>query len=622
MELNKEKRKPSKIVIALFWIIFGIIFFGVFTLSADLIDQSDNSTIEDEKVVVYSKQDMKVTIKESGLFGDTYGTIELKSHSSVTEIRKVGFGDYQAVMYYDFTDWELYENGLGNIYFTNIKTGKEINKLYYFAEWRELVREVPIYEKPTLDKDGGFIYSGEIIGYENQTYYQWVKYNSRDIPNTKTETRRIALMVYTEDNEYTDAVWTLAGERIEKHAGWTAGLNNGLIAYYNLDDVNDALGIYNLTNSGSVAFETGLIGDNAFFGTPNAGGTELTIANDLGIQGMGVCFSAWVNVTITPGANEHGIVTQVDATSDVAYQLVYHATGPKLRWIRADLGVGGDVLDYTTTLPINGDYQHIVGCDDTINLFLYLNGVPVKSVPSATTNGSFTLDDEFIIGGNVQTANRDWDGFIDEVGVWSRNLSTAEVVQLYNGGAGITYGPVGNAIATTLNSPIDTINWANFTAPLNMSASVTTGDIVLENTTLHLWFSNGTTYLIDTDSLSGTEDTNTWTKTLVSDSSLSYIWNVYSASNESETDWGDANFTFTIGLNTSGTLKYSNGSAVNIGTVTATYQINNSFAGRVNSTSTGAWTIGPLPKGDYLITGYYRQNSSIDGDVEAHVVIP
>ena len=31
------------------------------------------------------------------------------------------------------------------------------------------------------------------------------------------------------------------------------------------------------------------------------------------------------------------------------------------------------------------------------------------------------------------------DGIIDEVGIWARSLSDAEVTQLYNAGAGLTY---------------------------------------------------------------------------------------------------------------------------------------------------------------------------------------
>lgn len=197
---------------------------------------------------------------------EVLGSVELTSHSSVTEIKEVGFGGYNAVMYYDFTNWELYENGLGNVYFTNMKNGEDTEKLWYFAEWKEKQKEVPIYDykSPILNKDNPEYPSYEIVGYENKSYWAWEEYNSRDIPNTKTETRRIALMVYTDEGEYTDAVWTLAGKRIKEHASWTAGLESGLINYYKMDEgtgsvLIDYMKLYNGTAVNTPTNTSGLI---------------------------------------------------------------------------------------------------------------------------------------------------------------------------------------------------------------------------------------------------------------------------------------------------------------------------------------------------------------------------
>ena len=67
--------------------------------------------------IKYEDKDMKVNFKNSflGIGISDLGSVELKSHKSVTEIRKLGAGENQAVMFYDFNDWKLYPDGLGEV---------------------------------------------------------------------------------------------------------------------------------------------------------------------------------------------------------------------------------------------------------------------------------------------------------------------------------------------------------------------------------------------------------------------------------------------------------------------------------------------------------------------------
>jgi len=219
-----------------------------------------------DNVVRYDDTKLKVDIINTFGLGTTYGSVELKSHKSVTEIKKVGYGDYQAVMYYDFSNWDLYSNGLGNVYFTDMRTGKEVDKLYYFAEWKEKTREVPIYSKSvgTLLKNGTTIYESEITDYKTETYWTWEKYNSKDIPETKLQTKRIALMVYVEKDDYTDAVWTIAGKKIKEHAEWSADLEVDIVAWYTfdgnygIDQDDDYYANYNQSTISGTANTTGI----------------------------------------------------------------------------------------------------------------------------------------------------------------------------------------------------------------------------------------------------------------------------------------------------------------------------------------------------------------------------
>ena len=95
------------------------------------------SAFEFDNTLRYENEDMKVTIENFwGLpfFGSDLGSIELKSHESVDQVLEFGYGKEEVVMFYDFTDWEFYKDGLGEVYFNDVKTGKVIEKNYYFVE--------------------------------------------------------------------------------------------------------------------------------------------------------------------------------------------------------------------------------------------------------------------------------------------------------------------------------------------------------------------------------------------------------------------------------------------------------------------------------------------------------
>ena len=59
--------------------------------------------------LTYSNNDLKVSLDNWWGLGLTIGTAELKSHSSVNEILKFGYGKEEVVMYYDFDFLELYD---------------------------------------------------------------------------------------------------------------------------------------------------------------------------------------------------------------------------------------------------------------------------------------------------------------------------------------------------------------------------------------------------------------------------------------------------------------------------------------------------------------------------------
>ncbi len=421
--------------------------------------------------IKYEKDDMEVNFKKSflGISTSNLGSIELKSHRYVTEIRQVGYGDYQPAMYYDFSDWELYENGLGNVYFTDMKTGEDIEKLWYFAEWKEQTRQIPIY-----GSIGEWNLDAEIIGYESESYWSWVEYNSRDIPNTETETIRIALMVYMEKDEKLDAIWTIAGNQITKHAGFAGNLNKNLISYWKFDEpsgeAEDFIGTNNGTNNDIGFGITGIINDAYNFtgdSYSNITYPDFTGAIDLSI-------SMWIKANGEP--NAHLFSDWGSGGNNYIFQTAN--PGFVVRILNGDGAAGQDsTIDSTARISQN-EWTHVVMTRDltTNNMSLYINGI-LNNSGSISLNGGITTN-EIYIGRGVNEFN--FTGGIDEVGFWDRSLTPLEVTDLYNGGSGL---PLRTDIPI-LNSPIDYFNTTDGT--INFDATVIDSETDLNNVTLFI----------------------------------------------------------------------------------------------------------------------------------------
>ena len=104
----------------------------------------------------------------------------------------------------------------------------------------------------------------------------------------------------------------------------------------------------------------------------------------------------------------------------------------------------------TSTAYNDGAWHYVAFIIDASgNMTLYVDGV---SQATGTASGTMSTGKSFSIGVNRPTANTSdqWVGTIDEVGVWSRALSSTEVSQLYNGGAGLQYPFATNPVARAL----------------------------------------------------------------------------------------------------------------------------------------------------------------------------
>lgn len=90
-----------------------------------------------------------------------------------------------------------------------------------------------------------------------------------------------------------------------------------------------------------------------------------------------------------------------------------------------------------------GFWRHIVVTFDvdTGNWLIYKDGISqtITTNNAGTVASIYNSTNAFTIGARSDGTTGYLDGVMDEVGVWSRTLSGAEVTELYNSGAGLAY---------------------------------------------------------------------------------------------------------------------------------------------------------------------------------------
>lgn len=239
----------------------------------------------------------------------------------------------------------------------------------------------------------------------------------------------------------------------------------GLRAHWTLDEASgnrsdSHTNSYTLTDNNTVASATGKLNNGADF---EASTNEYLSRTDaLGLTATGdFSISMWVKL-------ESSGTTKMTPFS---YNI---NNGTADQQIYSDMGVGGSnvlrmvsgtgsVAQYTWSGVSTGTWYHLVFTykynTATVGQNIYINGSLVASSSSEATFNGVTADSfclgASVFGGGFPPFGRYFDGVMDEVSVWSRELSSTDVSGIYNGGAGIPYEEAGGGVVV----PPQIITW-------------------------------------------------------------------------------------------------------------------------------------------------------------------
>ncbi|NTW32175.1 MAG: LamG domain-containing protein [Bacteroidetes bacterium] len=218
-------------------------------------------------------------------------------------------------------------------------------------------------------------------------------------------------------------------------------LCNNIVAYWKFDESTgnaaDAVGSNNGTPT-DITYSTanGKIHNGAGF---NGSSSKIVTSSNISISGN-FSFACWVNVasylnnyplvmdlgTYGGGSGNSAFIIVGHIGVNRGVQFAYYQSG----WYQA-----------TTNTQMSSGWHFIVGTVTVGGggsaMVLYIDG---NSAATGAAPSSVSINNTMSIGTDYTgVADKFYDGAIDEIGIWSRALTPAEVTSLYNNGTGLQY---------------------------------------------------------------------------------------------------------------------------------------------------------------------------------------
>ncbi len=465
------------------------------------------SAFEFDNVKDYDEDKREYLVKNAFGLGEDIARIKLTS--SLNQLVPRG---YQKVAEIEVENYDDYINVFNDMEFKNLRKNGEIFTRDFDYKYKTII-QIPNY-KTICDK--GFSGNGTIInincrqeqiGFKNKIVWE-------DINKVEGLLRgNITIGIFTDVKKGDRVEWIpkLFGERLTEWAQWTESLNVDLISYYKFEETSgvvvDSIGLNNGTNNGATRGVNGIIGNGFNF-------TDTNYVNTSGPtkpSNVSFTFNGW----FLPKDTTSGPGTLWSAEAGT-YQhfMLYSPSGNFLRFLSRT--TSNNNVDNNVGVGSLTGWHMFTGVAEVnstgFTSRLYLDGSNVGNITSILILEEFDAIHEF--GRTFFEQENHLNGTLDEIGIWNRTLNESEIIDLYNGGLGIThrtfFGPT-----TTLNSPINAFNTTSQT--INFNGTITSVDGVT-NVTL---FIDG---ILNETNSSGINDTDYLFTKIISDGNHNWTY--------------------------------------------------------------------------------------------------
>lgn len=229
-------------------------------------------------------------------------------------------------------------------------------------------------------------------------------------------------------------------------------LTTNLISWYQLEsDGADALGTNNLGTNTNNLFDAayGKIGNGVYVNSNDSNHSVLNDASATSINfGTGnFSLSVWFNRQGAGHADafQPPILVLTGATNYARAYICLNGTTGAVNTQFYD-GSNGRNADYAAGITTAG-WHHAVLTRSGGTITLYLDGSLVASdTGSFGTPSSANMNMTQIFIGSDNDVTDEFQGYVDLAGIWSRAITSDEVTELYNSGAGLAYPFVASSV--------------------------------------------------------------------------------------------------------------------------------------------------------------------------------
>ena len=397
------------------------------------------SAFEIDNVKRYDTETKTITVVNAFGLGDDIAQVKLLTPL----INQVGYGAYVKVAEFEVTAYDIYTNAFKELeLFDKNNLDRKFTRDY---DYKVLTQEEIIVEEIKYNAKN----QSEVVGTHIVLKDKWINFNEGNF--AKDEILTIGLFTYVEKDDRVEWIPNLFGIRINEWAVWTASLNADLVFYFTLNGttgtVVDSTGNTSGINNGATRGIAGLQNFSFDF--------EQTEADSIDLQNNITDFQLFqpftVRALVKPeSTGSRYILAHNGATEQWAFFL-FGGTST------IGLTVGGDVdkcIRGVSGVP-TGEWSQVVvvvgasTCQAWINATSDFNDTRESIPDGSDTNGT--------IGSNENIGTQEWDGLLDEVALWNRELSGQEIVDLNNaGGLPLTFQPVLSSPTINVFSPTNT----------------------------------------------------------------------------------------------------------------------------------------------------------------------
>jgi hypothetical protein len=217
-----------------------------------------------------------------------------------------------------------------------------------------------------------------------------------------------------------------------------------LVAYWNFDETSGATQAADSATGMYPGILTNMDPNTDWVAGQYNNGLDFDGANDYVDTGYNanlekITVTAWAYAR-TDGGSDWGRIFDKRETSSEVITLLMGGSADRLVYSRHFSGGQGEWYTPENSF-LNGAWYHVAvthdASSDTNDPLIYINGVSQTLTENQSPSGDVnTNPDDFIIGNRANDLARGFDGIIDEVRIYNRVLSGAEITDLYNAGAG------------------------------------------------------------------------------------------------------------------------------------------------------------------------------------------